>query len=109
MSSLLFDDVQLVVVPQSTGHFLVGHIASVLMVSPETGQTIGVNDSEHQAVLVFPSNVFLVTVITQQLIYIVPQQSALWDASVGFMQWTPWLLSAGQVERLLDNILCLRR
>lgn len=30
LSSLLFDDVELVVVPQSTGHFLISHIVSVL-------------------------------------------------------------------------------
>lgn len=30
LSSLLFDDVELVVVPQSTGHFLIGHVVSVL-------------------------------------------------------------------------------
>ena len=30
LSTLLFDDVELVVVPQSTGHFLIGHIVSVL-------------------------------------------------------------------------------
>lgn len=30
LSSLLFDDVELVVVPQSPGHFLIGHIVSVL-------------------------------------------------------------------------------
>lgn len=30
LSSLLFDDVELVVVPQSTGHFLIRHIVSVL-------------------------------------------------------------------------------
>lgn len=30
LSSLLLDDVELVVVPQSTGHFLIGHVVSVL-------------------------------------------------------------------------------
>lgn len=120
LSSFLFDDVQLVVVPQSSGHFLIGHIASVLLkeiahfniyspfmvhvllfclfiyvfvfsvkwaaqtlgahlvVSPETCQSIGVNDPEYKAVLVFPSNVFLITIIPQQLIHIIPQQSAVW-------------------------------
>lgn len=106
LSSLLLDDVQLVVVPQSTGHFLIRHIVPVLgkkkkettrhwgrffshkmkqtdlgaylVVSPETCQSIGVNHPEHQAALVFPSDVFLVTVVTQQLIHVVPQQSALW-------------------------------
>lgn len=31
LSSFLFDDVQLVVVPQRTGHFLIGHVVSVLL------------------------------------------------------------------------------
>lgn len=95
LSSLLFDDVELVVVSQSTGHFLVRHIVSVLVISPETCQSVGVNYPKHQAVLIFPSDVFLVTVITQQLIHIVPQQSALWDAAIGFLQQAPWLLSTG--------------
>lgn len=30
LSSLLFDDVEFVVVPQCTGHFLIGHVFSVL-------------------------------------------------------------------------------
>lgn len=107
LSTLLFDDVELVVVPQSTGHFLIGHIVSVLVVSPETSQPIGINHPEHQAVLVLPSDVFLVTVITQQLIHVVPQQSALWDAAVSFVQWAPRFLPARQVERLLDDALCL--
>lgn len=109
LSSLLFDDVQLVVVPQSAGHFLIRHIVSVLVVSPETCQSVGVNHPEHQAVLVFPSDVFLVTVVTQQLIHIIPQESALWDAAVGFVQWAPQFLSAGEVEWLLDDALCLGR
>lgn len=127
LSSLLFDDVELVVVPQGPGHFLIGHVVSVLskeitqhncvlqhllwlhvpffavflfsppfpvfifpvnggtqapgahlVVSPETCQSVGVNHPEHQAVPVFPSDVFLVTVIAQKLIHIVPQQSTLW-------------------------------
>lgn len=36
LSSLLFYDVELVVMSQSPGHFLIGHIVSVLMVAPET-------------------------------------------------------------------------
>lgn len=27
-----------------------------------------------------------------------------WDAAVGFVQWAPWLLSTGQVEWLLDDV-----
>lgn len=53
-------------------------LGAYLVVSPETCQSIGVNHPEHQAALVFPSDVFLVTVVTQQLIHVVPQQSALW-------------------------------
>lgn len=49
-----------------------------LVVPPETCQSIGVDDPEHKTVLVFPSDVFLITIVTQQLIHIVPQQSALW-------------------------------
>lgn len=112
LTALLFDDVELVVVPQSTGHFLVCHIVSVLrkrdhtpsgtcmspyiniwvtdeshrttvcthlVVSPETCQSIGVDHPENQAVLVFPSYILLVAVVTQQLIHIVPQQSTLWQ------------------------------
>lgn len=109
LSSLLFDDVELVVVPQSPGHFLIGHIVTVLVVSPETRQSVGVDHSEHQVVLVLPSDVFLVTIVTQQLIHIVPQQSALWDTAVGFVQCAPWLLSTGQIKRLRDDSLCLRR
>lgn len=109
LSSLLFDDVQFVVVSQCTGHFLVGHVVSVLVVSPETCQSVWVDHPEHQAILVFPSDVLLVPVITQQLIHIVPQQSAVWDAAVRFVQWAPWLLFAGQVEGLLGDALCLGR
>lgn len=117
LSSFFFDDVQLVVVPQSTGHLLIRHIVSVLsydikcltpdtgsfflcssprvlvyvceasftnrathlVVSPETCQPIWIHHSEHMVLLVFPSDVFLVTFITQQLVHIVPQQSALWS------------------------------
>lgn len=109
LSSFLSDDVQLVVMPQSTGHLLIGHVVSVLVVSPETCQSVGVDHPEHQAVPVFPSDVFLVTVVTQELIHIVPQQPALWEPAVGFVQWTPWLLSTGEVERLLDDALLLGR
>lgn len=109
LSSLLFDDVELVVVPQSPGHFLIGHIVTVLVVSPETRQSVGVHHPEHQGVLVLPSDVFLVTIVTQQLIHVVPQQSAIWDTAVGFVQGAPWLPSTGQVERLRDDSLCLGR
>lgn len=42
LSSFFFDDVQLVVVPQSTGHLLIRHIVSVLLydikcLTPDTG------------------------------------------------------------------------
>lgn len=50
-----------------------------LVVSPEMRQSIWIHHSEHKVVLVFPSDVFSVTIITQQLVYIVPQQSALWS------------------------------
>lgn len=50
-----------------------------LVVSPETCQSIGVDHPKHQAVLVLPSDVILVTVVAQQLIHIVPQQSALYS------------------------------
>lgn len=50
-----------------------------LVVPPETCQPIWINHPEHQTILVFPSNVFLVTLVAQQLIHIVPQQSALWQ------------------------------
>lgn len=109
LSSLLSDDVELVVVSQSPGHLLVGHVISVLVVSPETCQSVRVDHPEHQVALVLPSDVFLIAVITQQLIHIVPQQSALWNAAIGFVQQAPWLLSTGQVERLLDDSLCLGR
>lgn len=109
LPSLLFDDVELVVVAQSSGHLLVGHVVSVLVVPPETCQSIWVHHPEHQALRVFPSDVFLVTVITQQLIHIVPEESALWDAAVGFVQRTPRFLSIGQVERFLDDAFCLGR
>lgn len=109
LSSLLSDDVELVVVSQSPGHLLVGHVISVLVVSPETCQSVRVDHPEHQVVLVLPSDVFLIAVVTQQLIHIVPQQSALWNAAIGFVQQAPWLLSTGQVERLLDVSLCLGR
>lgn len=112
LASFFFDDVQLVVVPQSTGHLLIRHIVSVLsydikcltpdtgsffscvlyvceasftnrathlVVSPETCQTIWIHHSEHMVLLVLPTDVFLVTFITQQLVHIVPQQSALWS------------------------------
>lgn len=119
LSPFFFDDVQLVVVPQSTGHLLIRHIVSVLLydikcltpdtgsfffflcsspwvlvyvceasftnraahlvVSPETCQPIWIHHSEHMVLPVFPSDVFLVTFITQQLVHVVPQQSALWS------------------------------
>lgn len=111
LSSFFFNDVQLVVVPQSTGHLLIRHIVSVLsydiiqevllpssprvlvcrcevsfshhathlVVSPEMSQSIWIHHSEHKVVLVFPSDVFLVTIITQQLVDVVPQQSAIWS------------------------------
>lgn len=53
--------------------------ATHLVVSPEMRQSIWIHHSEHKVVLVFPSDVFLVTIITQQLVHIVPQQSALWS------------------------------
>lgn len=109
LSSFFFDDVQLVVVPQSTGHLLIGHIVSVLVVSPKTCQSIGVDHPEHQAVLVLPADVFLVTIIAQKLVHVIPQQPALWKTAVGFVQRGPWLLSVGQVERLRRDALCLGR
>ena len=53
-------------------------LGAYLVVPPEACQSVWVDHSEHQAVLVLPPDVFLITVVTQQLIHVVPQQPALW-------------------------------
>lgn len=58
--------------------FILGTVIH-LVVPPEPCQSVGVNYTEHVAVRVFPPYVALVALITQQLVHIVPQQSALWS------------------------------
>lgn len=48
-----------------------------LVIAPEPGQAIGVHDAEDFALWILPANVVLVPAVWQELVDVVPQQSAV--------------------------------
>lgn len=50
-----------------------------LVVPPQPGQPVGVHHPEHLAPVVLPANKGFVPLVGKQLVYIVPQQPAIWN------------------------------
>lgn len=53
------------------------------MVSPESGEPVGIHDSEDPGVLVFPPDDGLVPGVGEQLVHVVPQQPAVCNGAQG--------------------------
>lgn len=62
---------------QGSGHFLIGHVCSVLMVSPQSSQSVGIHYPEYFRFFVLPSDEVFVPAVRKQLIDVIPKQSTV--------------------------------
>lgn len=53
------------------------HLPLYLVVPPEMGESMGVNDAEELGLLVLPLDVGLVAAVGQELVDVIPQQPAV--------------------------------
>lgn len=77
LSLLFLYNSHLVVVTEGSWHLLIGHVGSILLLSPKLSYFLLIVDTENSFFFVFPADVWFVRVFSQQLDDEIPEKSAI--------------------------------